>query len=429
MNYSTVQLGRTDFRGDSRPIYFGGKDRLRHMYVLGKTGVGKSSLYASMALQDIHNHAGVCFIDPHGESVQWLLERIPAGRLEDVILFDPSDTENPLGLNLLEAHAPGEQDFLVSELITIFYKLFDPDKTGVIGPQFEHWLRNAALTIMADPAGGTVLEIPRLFVDKRFEMHKRKFVRDALVQEFWSMQMARTSDFHRSEMLNYFSSKFGHFMNNSTMRNILGQTVSAIDFGDIIAKEKILLVDLSKGKIGDLNAYCLGLILVSKLQAAILARSRLPEEQRYPFYLYVDEFQNLTTDTFASMLSESRKYGLGVHITNQYFAQLPEALQKAITGNIGTQLLFQVGIEDAQRLEQEFYPFTKDDLASLEKYHFYLKLMISGQTSVPFSGLTLPPEPAPERGLQEEARALSRLAYGSPKLLVEHQLKQRLIRQ
>jgi hypothetical protein len=426
MHYSTVQLGTSDYRGSKQPIFLGGKDRLRHMYVLGKTGVGKSSLYANMALSDILSNAGVCFIDPHGESVNWILDRIPEGRLEDVILFDPSETNHPFGLNLLEADEPSEKDFLVSELIAIFYKLFDPEKTGIIGPQFEHWLRNAALTIMAGPEGGSILEIPKLFVDKRFELYKRKFVTDPLVQEFWSGQMSKTSDFHRSEMLNYFSSKFGHFLGNSVMRNILGQTKSSINFHEIISKEKILLVDLSKGKLGETNAYMLGLILISKLQAAILKRAHVPEEERYPHYLYVDEFQNLTTDTFASMLSESRKYGLAVHITNQYFAQLPRNIQTAIVGNVGTMLCFQIGSEDAETLEKEFAPFTKEDLTNLARYHFYIKLQIQGQTSQPFSGLSLPPKELPDKNLKEQTRTLSQLAYGSPKLLVEELLKKRL---
>lgn len=241
-----ITIGTNVFRGKSTPITYLPPDRLRHMYMIGKTGVGKSTLFANMALQDILDFKGICFIDPHGESIDWLLSRIPQSRLEDVILFNPSDGEFPIGLNLLESKDTTEGEFLVSELIEIFYKLFDPDHNGIIGPQFEHWLRNAALTIMADPQGGSLLEIPKLFIDKRFEMHKRSFLRDPMVQEFWGMQMARTAEFHRSEMLNYFSSKFGHFLNNTLMRNIIGQTHSGINLDEIIAGEKILLVDLSK---------------------------------------------------------------------------------------------------------------------------------------------------------------------------------------
>jgi hypothetical protein len=396
------------------------------MYMIGKTGTGKSSLFANMALQDIINLKGICFIDPHGEAISWLLDRIPKGRLEDVILFDPSDSQNPLGLNLLEANSERERNFLVSELIEIFYKLFDPNKEGIIGPQFEHWLRNAALTIMADPSGASLLEIPRLFTDKSFERYKRRFVTDPQVQEFWSGQMAKTADFHKSEMLNYFTSKFGHFLNDSLCRNIIGQHKNALDFEKILSGEKIVLVDLSKGKIGELNSRFLGLILISKLQAAVLKRASLEKGSFPPFYLYVDEFQNMTTDTFASMLSESRKYGLGVHLTNQYFAQLPENIQDAILGNVGTLLTFTLGVDDAEKLEKEFKPFNVEDLNNLKKFHFYIKLMSDGKTMESFSGLSLPPMQNKDSAKTETIKSLSRLNYGFPRLLVEQELAQRM---
>jgi hypothetical protein len=396
------------------------------MYMIGKTGAGKSTLFANMALQDINNFRGLCFIDPHGETINSILEGMPKSRLEDVILFDPSDTENPMGLNLLEAKSEAERDFLVNELIEIFYKLFDPERTGIIGPQFEHWLRNAALTIMADPSGGSLVEIPKLFADKSFERYKRQFVKDPMVQEFWGGQMAKTSDFHKSEMLNYFTSKFGHFLNNSLCRNIIGQSKSSFSFDQVLKGEKILLVDLSKGKIGELNSRFLGLIIISKLQAAVLKRAQLPPGSFPPFYLYVDEFQNMTTDTFAGMLSESRKYGLGVHLTNQYFAQLPQNIQEAVLGNVGTLLAFALGIEDAETLEKEFGDFTKDDLNNLRKYNFYIKLMSGGQTTRAFSGVSQNLPTVPNKADPGQIKLLSRLAYASPRLLVEQELRQRI---
>lgn len=414
-----IALGHNIYRHKVRPIVYQAPDRLRHMYAVGKTGMGKSTLFQNMCLQDIQNNHGVCFIDPHGESVDWLLSRIPRNRLEDVVLFDPSDAQFPLGLNLLQARSASERDFLVAECIQIFYKLFDPEKTGIIGPQFEHWLRNAALTVMAGPEGGSIIEIPRLFVDKRFELAKRRYVTDPQVQEFWSKQMAKTSDFHKSEMLNYFTSKFGHFMTNRLMRNIIGQRKSTLDFEKIIAGEKILLINLSKGKIGELNAQMLGLVLVSKLEAAILKRANVGEARRYPFYLYVDEFQNLVTDTFTSLLSESRKYGLGIHLTNQYFAQLPEKIQDAILGNVGTLLAFGVGIEDAERLEREFTPVTKENFLNLPQFNFYLKLMINGRTSEAFSGLTAAPQEESDAQTAADLKKLNQLAYGLPRFLVE----------
>ena len=422
---SYVTLGNNVFRGRTTPIQFRDEDRLRHMYMIGKTGTGKSTLFSNMALQDILNLRGVCFIDPHGEAISWLLGRIPKQRLEDVIIFDPSDTENPMGLNLLEARDEQERDFLVAELIEIFYKLFDPEKTGIIGPQFEHWLRNAALTIMAGD-GGSLVEIPKLFTDRGFEHHKRRQLTDPLVQEFWAGQMAKTSDFHKSEMLNYFTSKFGHFLNNSICRNIIGQHQSGLHFDNIIASEKILLVDLSKGKIGELNSRLLGLIIISKLQAAVLKRAKLQPGSFPPFYLYVDEFQNMTTDTFASMLSESRKYGLGVHLTNQYFQQLPKNIQESVLGNVGTLLAFQLGIEDAETLEKQFAPFTKEDLSNLSKYNFYIKMISGGQSTEPFSGISQAPLDGKDTLDPQTIRELSRLSYSYPRLVVEQELNWRM---
>lgn len=400
---------------------------MRHMYMIGKTGVGKSTVFQNMCLQDIEAFRGVCFIDPHGESVDWLLKRIPRKRLEDVILFAPSDTQFPFGLNLLEAKDEQEKDFLVGECIQIFYKLFDPERTGMIGPQFEHWLRNAALTVMAGPEGGTIIEIPKLFVDKQFELSKRRFLTDPLVNDFWTQQMAKTSDFHRSEMLNYFMSKFGHFTTNAMMRNIIGQRRSSFSFDEIMNDNKILLVNLSKGKIGEINTHMLGLILISKLQAAVLKRAREEAVRREPFYLYVDEFQNFTTDSFVSLLTESRKYGLGVHMTNQYLAQLPQKIQDAILNNVGTLLSFEVGAEDAEILSKEFEPMTINDFISLPRFNFYLKLMINGKTSHAFSGRSLPPEPINQSDVPEDIiRTLNRLAYASPKVLVEQEINRHL---
>lgn len=423
---SFISFGQSRYRGKNVIIGYETEDRLRHTYMIGKTGVGKSTLFQNMCLEDIKNHEGVCYIDPHGESIDWILERIPKNRIEDVVLFDPSDSQFPFGLNLLEGGNGQEKDFLVSECIQIFYKLFDPAKTGIIGPQFEHWLRNAALTVMAGPEGGSIIEIPKLFTDKEYERSKRKYIKDPLTLDFWTKQMASTSVFHKSEVLNYFTSKFGHFMNSSLMRNIIGQRTSGINFDDIINKGKIFLVNLSKGKIGETNAQMLGLIIMSKLQAAILKRANLPMEQRSPFFLYVDEFQNLITDTFAGLLSESRKYGLGLHLTNQYFSQLPGSLQDAILGNVGTLISFEIGVDDAERLAREFEPMEKDDFLNLPKYNFYIKLMIDGKTSDGFLGASDLPAKTNDENFTDKIKTLNRLAYGVPKLLVEEQIKRNL---
>ncbi|OGG64546.1 hypothetical protein A3C94_02770 [Candidatus Kaiserbacteria bacterium RIFCSPHIGHO2_02_FULL_55_17] len=422
-----VYIGVNEHHGKTTLIGYAPSDRLRHMYMIGKTGVGKSTVFQNMCLQDIKNGQGICFVDPHGESIDWLLTHIPENRLQDVVLFDPSDTEFPFGLNLLEAHSEFEKDFLVNECIQIFYKLFDPKKTGVIGPQFEHWLRNAALTVMAGPEGGTLLEIPKLFVDRDYEKKKRASLTDPLVIDFWEKQMAKTSDFHKSEMLNYFMSKFGPFINNALMRNIIGQHVSSFEFDALMDNRSIVLVNLSKGKIGEINAHMLGLILISRLQAAVLRRAHEEIGRRTPFYLYIDEFQNFTTDSFVGLLSESRKYGLGMHLTNQYLAQLPEAIRDGVLGNVGTVVSFAVSAEDAGVLSKEFAPkITELDFINLSRFNFYIKLMIDGKTSEAFSGMSLPPQPVQEITSIDKVMTLNRLAYGWPKLFVEEMIKRRL---
>ncbi len=409
-----VQLGSTEYRSQTRMVGISGPDRFRHAYMIGKTGTGKTTLYQNMALQDIHAGRGVCFVDPHGEAIDFILQRIPKNRIEDVVIFDPSNLDFPSGLNLLEWKNESDKDFLVSEAIQIFYKIFDPDQTGVIGPQFEHWMRNAALTVMADPEGGTLLEIPKLFVDKNFEMQKRKFLKDPIVQEFWEKQMAKTADFHRSEMLNYFSSKFGRFMTNNMMKNIIGQKKSSFNIQEIIDGEKILLVNLSKGKIGEVNAQMLGLILMTKLQLAILQRAHIPNEKRHPFYLYVDEFHNLLTDAFISMLSESRKYGLSVHLTNQYIAQLPENIRNAILGNVGTLITFQIGAVDADFLKKEMQPLSENDLQNVPLRHYYIKTTMDGVPYEPFMAKGFPPkELNPKEDYSEIIKTVSELRFGN----------------
>jgi len=413
MQEQQIIIGKTNYRGQFRSVGVQAGDRFRHTYMIGKTGTGKSSLFQNMALQDILGGRGVCFVDPHGEAIEWLLKRIPQSRIEDVILFDPSLEETPPGLNLLEGRSASEKDFLASEAIQIFYKIFDPNRIGMIGPQFEHWMRNAALTVMADPAGGTLLEIPRLFVDRDFQRRKREFVTNPSVAEFWDKQMANTSDFHRSEMLNYFSSKFGRFMSNRLMSGIIGQHQSSFDFEEAIASEKIVLINLSKGKIGDVNAQMLGLIMVTKLQSAIMKRAELPAEKRTPFYLYVDEFQNLVTDTFAAMLSESRKYGLAVHLTNQYISQLPENIRNAVLGNVGTLIAFQIGAKDASMLRSELKPLEESDMENVPLYSYYLKMAISGKPYEPFLVQALPPIEAAKTNFAQVIKDYCELRYCS----------------
>jgi len=404
-------IGESVYRGVVTPIRIKENDRRRHIFMIGKTGVGKTTLFENMIDQDIAQGKGVCFIDPLGDAIESILKKIPKERAEDVILFDPGDIDHPMGLNLLEWHSPEEKDFLIAEWLEIFYKLFDPNRTGIVGPQFEHWGRNAALTVMSMPGGGTLIDIPRLFTDDAFRDRAVACVKDPVVKSFWEQQLAKTADFHKSEMYNYFISKFGRFMTNDLMRNIIGQKKSAFDLREVMDNGKILLINLAKGKTGDMNSSLLGLILVSKIQTAAFSRAKIPEDQRRDFYLYVDEFQNFTTDSFATILSEARKYRLSLNITNQYIAQLSEKIRDAVIGNAGSMIVYRVGAADAEFMAKEFPGVTIDDMVNLEAFHTYIKVLIDLTPSKPFSlrGVLSPVQKNNELG--EAIRQLSIMKY------------------
>ncbi len=419
-------IGKSVYRGQEKEIRIKLADRLRHVYQIGKTGVGKTVMFQNMIRQDIEAGHGVCYLDPNGDAAEWILNHIPKERAEDVIYFNPADKERPFGLNMLEWKTADQRDFLVQEAIQIFYKLFDPNQTGMVGPQFEHWMRNASLTLMAHPDGGTIIDIPRLFTDPDFEKDRVKYVTDPVVKSFWEKQMAKTADFHKSEMLNYFTSKFGRFMTNDMMRNILGQTKSSFDFRDIMDNKKILICNLSKGMIGEINAFLLGMVIVSKIAMGAFSRQDMLESERIPFFLYVDEFQNFITDVFATILSESRKYKLGLAITNQYIEQLDEKIRAAVVGNAGTLIAFRMGAADAEFFVKEFDPMKADDLTSIDKYNFYIKELIDGAPSRPFNGQSIWPDDYdgnPELG--KAIKELSRLKYGKPKEIVEAEILER----
>ncbi|MCX6806627.1 MAG: type IV secretion system DNA-binding domain-containing protein [Candidatus Berkelbacteria bacterium] len=418
-------MGLNEFRGEQQEAKIKDDDRRRHIYMIGKTGTGKTTVFLKMAENDIRAGKGVCYIDPHGDAIENLLPRIPKERADDVILFDPSDMDRPLGLNLLEWKKPEEKDFLVGEWIAIFYKLFDPSKIGIIGPQWEHWGRNAALTVMEQPGGGTLIEIPRLFTDADYREEAIANVKDPVVKSFWVKQMAQTADFHKSEMLNYFISKFGRFMTNYMMRNIIGQQKSSFDLREIMDKKKILLVNLSKGKIGEINSSLLGLVLVSKIQMAAMSRANIPEEERRDFYLYVDEFQNFTTDSFISILSEARKYRLCLNVTNQYIAQLDEGVRNAVLGNAGTMITFRIGAHDAEFIVKEFEEISESDLVNLNNYNAYIKLLIDGVASKPFSLKTIRLSETENKEIGESIKQLSRLRYGRDRTVVEQEIYER----
>jgi len=395
-----IVIGQNDYRGEKRYIRLQEEDRRRHMFMIGKTGTGKTTLFELMIEQDMQAGKGICFIDPLGDAIESLLKKVPTERADDVILFDPSDGEFPLGLNLLEYTKPEEKDFLIQEVIEIFYKLFDPNRTGIVGPQWEHWARNAALTVMSNPGGGSLIDIPRLFTDDTFREESVKNVQDSIVRAFWQQQLAKTADFHKSEMYNYFISKFGRFMTNTLMRNIIGQKKSSFNFRQVMDEGKILFVNLAKGKIGEINANLLGLVLVAKIQMAAFSRADIPEEKRKDFYLYVDEFQNFTTDTFATILAEARKYRLNLNITNQYFAQLTEHIRDAVIGNVGTIVSYRVGAEDAEFLVKEMPELSAEDLTNLDRFRAYVKLLVNLTPTKPFS---LAGIKSPNKGSEEMA--------------------------
>lgn len=424
-------LGYNLFRGAKKAIRLSHEDRRRHMYVVGQTGVGKSVYLENLAFQDMVSGRGFAFVDPHGESADRLLAMVPKERTEDVIYFCPADMEYPLGLNLFEFHNPEQKDFLIQEAINMLYKLYDPQRQGIIGPRYEHWFRNAALTLMSDPGGSTFIDIPKVFTDNNYAKQKLKHVTDQTVLDFWNKEMASTSDYHKSEVLGWFVSKFGAFLSNEMMRNIIGQTKSSFNLRDIMDNKKILLVNLSKGRTGELNSKLLGMIFVMKFQAAAMSRTDIPEDQREDFCLYVDEFQNFSTDSFATILSEARKYRLNLIVANQFTTQLTEEIRDAVFGNVGSMVSFRVGADaDADALSKKFQPvFDRDDVLRLPNYNTITQMLIGGIPTQPFSMATIPLMGTPNAELATALRQLSAAKYGRPKAVVESEIFERLATQ
>ena len=423
-----LYLGKSTHRGEVRRVCLSESDRRRHVYIIGKTGTGKSELLKQLIIQDINDGKGVCFIDPH-DTIQKILPRIPPERAEDVIYFDPSDTMRPMGLNLLEAYTEEQKSFVVSSIINLMYKLYDPYKTGIIGPRFEHAIRNAMLTVMSEP-GATFVEVVRVLTDSKYVNEILPKVKDPMVKRYWTDQIAQTSDFHKSEVLDYIVSKFGRFVTNAMIRNIIGQSKSAFDFRKVMDEGKILLINLAKGKIGEENANFLGLVLVPKILVAAMSRQDVPEEKRRDFHLYVDEFQNFATPDFAQILSEARKYHLTLTVANQFIGQMEEEIKNAVFGNVGTLISFRVGVADASYLEHELQPvFSESDLLNIERFNVYVKTIVNNEPVPPFS-LNLLKNMVEEKELDNDKLAksiieLSRLKYGRDKALVSAQIVKR----
>lgn len=424
-----LYLGLSTYRGIKRPVYISNEDRLRHIYIIGKTGTGKSELLFDLILQDIREGKGVCFMDPHGDTIEDLLKVIPPERAEDVIYFNPADTERPMGLNLLEANTEDQKHFAATAVINMMYKLFDPYKTGIVGPRFEHGVRNAMLTAMVEE-GNTFVEVMRIMTDSKFTQELLPKITDPIVRRYWTDQIAQTADFHKSEVLDYTVSKFGRFVTNRMIRNIIGQSKSSFSFREIMDSGKILFVNLSKGNMGEENSSFLGLILVPRILMAAMSRADVPKEERRDFYLYVDEFQNFATPDFAVILSEARKYRLDLCVANQFIGQVDEEVKNAVFGNVGTIISFRIGVTDANYLQREFTPtFSEEDLLNIDKYHVYIKTTVNNEP-VPSFSMDLTKDMNKQKEMMnpkvaEIIKEMSRLKYGRDVRLVEAEIVRR----
>jgi Type IV secretory system Conjugative DNA transfer len=437
-----ILLGWNEYRNTRTPIYFNRKDRGRHHYIIGKSGWGKSVFIGYMARQDTRNWDGICVIDPHGDLVEDVLAYIPPERAKDVILFDPSDDERPMGLNILEVVSTDpetrkrEMDRAALDATEIFIKIFWDE---VFWPRIQHYFRNGALTLMEDEEdGGTLIDVPRLFVDDAFMKYKSSKIKNPVVKSFWQYEYANTGDREKQEMIPYFSAKFGPFITNTTIRNIIWQPKSAFNLRDVMDNRKILLVNLSKGKIGALNAQLLGLVFVSKVNMAAMSRADIPEPERKDFFMYVDEFQNFATDTFWEILSEARKYHLALIMAHQYIAQIggsgdkqgksgKPAIKDAVFGNAGTIMSFKVGAEDAEYLEKEYAPLlSQQDIIGIANYTAYCKLNIDNATSRPFDIKTMWDSNYKNEKAAAIMREYSRKKYGRKKKYVDLEIEARL---
>ncbi len=419
-NPDITYLAKTNFRGTDQIFGIKRKDRRQHMYVLGKSGTGKSTLLENMIIQNMQNGEGLCVIDPHGELVEKMVTVVPKERAEDVIYFNPSDTDFAIGFNVLQVDDPKYKHLIASGLMGIFTKIW----ANTWSSRMEYIMNNCILALLDTP-GSTLMGIPRLLVDKDYRQYVIGNLKDPVVKAFWIHEFEAWRDQFRNEAIQPIQNKVGQFLSSNIVRNIVGQQKSTIDIFDIMNKQKIFLVNLSKGRMGEDNSALLGAMLITKIQLAAMERVRILEADRKDFYLYVDEFQNFVTDSFASILSEARKYRLNLCIAHQYIAQLEtgsgSAVKDAVFGNVGTMIVFRVGADDGGALEGEFEPeFTTEDFVNLPNYHVYLKLMVDGVTSRPFSARTLPPIPVQE---SEEMKHLivdtSRRLYAKPRAQIE----------
>lgn len=416
-------LGTSSHRGKDRDIYFAPEDRLRHFYCIGQTGTGKSTLLKNMIIQDIQAGDGVCMIDPHGSDIDDVLAAVPEERFDDVIYFDPADTGNPMGLNMLEfdSRFPEQKTFVVNEMLSIFNKLFDMKTAG--GPMFEQYFRNAVLLALEGDEPATLFDIPRVLSDVDFRRRKLERSTNPVVVQFWQGIAEKAGgEASLQNIVPYITSKFDAFLSNDILRPIIAQERSAFRFRDVMDNKKILLVNLSKGRLGDINANLIGLIIVGKILLAALSRSESRDADFPPFYLYLDEFQNVTTDSIATILSEARKYKLSLNLAHQFIAQISDPIKDAVFGNVGSLASFRVGTEDAEYLEKLFAPvFSARDIANVENRHAILRLLVNGTPQSAFQIETLPPSEGNEAYVAE-LKQRSREKYGGDREEIERSL-------
>ena len=427
-----IIIGKSVFRAEERPVRVLKNDRARHFYIVGQTGTGKSVLLQEMIRQDIETGEGVALIDPHGDLAEKVLELIPASRAEEVVYFNPGDAEKPLGLNMLEYDSvfPESKTFVVNELIEIFEKLYNLKTLGFGGPMFEQYMRNALLLVMEDPeSGNTLIEVPKVLADANFRRYKLSKCKNIIVKNFWELEAEKAGgEAALANMVPYITSKMNIFIANDLVRPIIAQQKSAFNLREIMDEGKILIVNLSKGKLGDINSYLLGMIIVGKILLAAFSRADIPEEKRKDFYLYIDEFHNVTTKTITAVLAEARKYHLAMVFGHQFIGQLDEDTQKAIFGNVGSILAFRTGPDDAKYLVTQFEPFfDENDLVNFDNYNAGLRLLINGETSKPFNIVTFPPTPGNLK-VSRLIKELSRIKYGKDRTLVETELYEKLKR-
>lgn len=418
-----IFLGKNKHRGETRDIRLGTADRLRHFYVIGQTGTGKSTFLRNMIVEDMKAGNGCCFIDPHGADVQEILAHVPKERVEDVIYFDPSYTPRPVGLNMLEYDPmhPEQKIFVVNELFVIFRQLYAKGNPESMGPAFEQYFRNATMLVLEDPETGmTMMEISRVLADKKFRDLKLSRCKNPIVVQFWREIAEKTSgEAGLANMIPYITNKFDVFLSNDVMRPIIAQEESSFNFRQIMDTKKILLVNLAKGKLGEMNANLLGLILVGKMFMAAMSRVDSFGKKLPDFYIYIDEFHNVSTPSIAGILSEARKYGLSLTIAHQYIAQLEENIKEAVFGNVGNMAVFRIGTEDAEFIEEQYKPiFTAPDMMKIENLNYYMKLLVGGRPTTPFNvEIEWPKGGHPE--IAEQLKQLSYLKYGRDREMVD----------